>query len=111
VFVIVKTALTTAASPPLTGAPKVSANWAQIRGGAAIAHPMNGSLDGAVADVVPVLGLPPNMRVGTVTAYTDKLSHRIEHPRYREAAGVSDLKENLAQFKADALPDADSEED
>ena len=73
-FVIAKTALTTAASLPLTGAPKVSGNWPQIRGGAAIAHLMNGSLDGAIADVVPVLSLPPNMRVGTVTAYTDKLT-------------------------------------
>jgi hypothetical protein len=93
------------------GAPKVSANWAQIRVGAAIAHLMNGSLDGAVAEVVPVLGLPPNMRVATVTAYTDKLSRRLEHPQYREATGVSELKEHLAHFKADALPDDDSEED
>jgi hypothetical protein len=93
------------------GAPKVSANWAQIRVGAGIAHLLNGSLDGAVAQVEPVLALPPSMRVATVTAYTERLRRRLEHPRYHDATGVRDLGERLAQFKADALPDTESQED
>ena len=93
------------------GAPKVSANWAQIRVGAGIAHLLNGSLDGAVAEVEPVLALPPGMRVATVTAYTERLRRRLEHPRYNGAAGVRELGERLAQFKADALPDTESQED
>ena len=40
------------------GVPKVSANWAQIRISAGIAHLLNGSLDGAVTEVEPVLALP-----------------------------------------------------
>ena len=93
------------------GAPKVLANWAQIRAGAGIAHLLNGSLDGAVAEVEPVLALPPSMRVATVTAYTERLRRRLEHPRYNGAAGVHELSGRLAQFNSDALSDTESEED
>ena len=93
------------------GAPKVSANWAQIRVGAGIAHLLNGSLDGAVAEVEAVLALPPSMRVATVTAYTERLRRRLGHPRYNGAAGVHELTERLVQFHADALSDIESEED
>jgi hypothetical protein len=40
------------------GAPRVPATWAQIRVGAGIAHLLNGSPDGAAAEVEPVLALP-----------------------------------------------------
>ena len=93
------------------GAPRVAANWAQIRVGAGIAHLLNGSLDGAVAEVEPVLALPPGMRVATVTAYTDRLRRRLEHPRYYDAVGVRELGQRLAQFNAEALPDTESQED
>ena len=93
------------------GAPKVSANWAQIRVSAGIAHLLNGHLDGAAAEVEPVLALPSSMRVATVTAYTERLRRRLEHPRYNGAAGVRELGERLVQFNADALSDTDSQED
>jgi hypothetical protein len=51
------------------------------------------------------------MRVATVTAYTERLRRRLEHPQYNGAAGVCELSERLAQFNADALPDIDSQED
>jgi hypothetical protein len=95
----------------LAGAPKVPANWAQIRVGAGIAHLLHGSLDGAVAEVEPVLALPPGMRVATVTAYTERLRRRLGHPRYNGASGVRELGERLAQFNADALSDLESDED
>jgi DNA-binding transcriptional regulator YiaG len=94
-----------------TGAPKVAANWAQIRAGAGIAHLLKGSLDGAITEVEPVLALSSGMRVATVTAYTERLRRRLEHPRYNGAAGVHELTERLMQFHADALPDIESEED
>jgi DNA-binding transcriptional regulator YiaG len=93
------------------GAPKVSANWAQIRVSAGIAHLLNGHLDGAAAEVEPVLALPSSMRVATVTAYTERLRRRLEHPRYNGASGVRELGERLVQFNADALSDTDSQED
>lgn len=93
------------------GAPRVPATWAQIRIGAGIAHLLNGSPDGAAAEVEPVLALPPGMRVATVTAYTERLRRRLEHPRYNRAAGIRDLADRLAQFNADALSDPESPED
>jgi hypothetical protein len=93
------------------GAPRVSATWAQIRVGAGMAHLLNGSPDGAAAEVEPVLALPPGMRVATVTAYTERLRRRLEHPRYDGAAGIRDLADRLAQFNADALSDPESQED
>ena len=93
------------------GAPKVPANWAQIRLSAGMAHLLKGSLDGAAAEAEPVLALPPGMRVATVTAYTERLRRRLGHPRYNGAAGVRELGERLVQFNADALSDIDSPED
>src|SRR5207344_2921374 len=68
---------------------------------AGMAHLLNGSPDGAAAEVEPVLALPPGMRVATVTAYTERLRRRLEHPRYDGAAGVRDLADRLARFNAD----------
>jgi len=93
------------------GAPKVPANWAQIRLSAGMAHLLKGSPDGAAAEAEPVLALPPGMRVATVTAYTERLRRRLGHPRYNGAAGVRELGERLVQFNADALSDIDSPED
>ena len=68
-------------------------------------------MTGAAAEAEPVLALPPGMRVATVTAYTERLRRRLEHPRYNGAAGIRELSERLVQFNADALPDIDSPED
>jgi hypothetical protein len=87
------------------GQPMVAANWAQIRIGAASAHLMQDSLDGVIAEVEPVLALPPNMRVATVTAYTERLRERLKHSRYDGAAGVVELRDRLAQFSAEAFQD------
>ena len=90
------------------GAPKVAANWAQIHVGAGLAYLMKDSLDGAIAEVEPVLTLPASMRVATVTAYTERLSRRLQQPRYHEAGGVRELRERLAQFGAEALQEEKS---
>jgi hypothetical protein len=72
---------------------------------------MNGSVDGAAAEIEPVLALPSSMRVATVTAYTERFRRRLGNPRFDGAAGVPELAQRLAQFYADALPDLESEED
>ena len=72
---------------------------------------MRDSLDGAIEEVKPVLALPPSMRVATVTAYTERLSKRLQQIRYNDAAGVQELRERLAQFYAAALQDTESRKD
>lgn len=49
------------------GGGKVTATWAQVRAGAAIAHLLKDSLDGAAGQLGPVLELPPDQRISTVT--------------------------------------------
>lgn len=87
------------------GQPMVAANWAQIRIGAASAYLMLDSLDGTIAEVEPVLAIPPNMRVATVTAYAERLRALLWHSRFNGAVGVRELRERLVQFGAEAFQD------
>ena len=45
------------------------ATWARVRAGAAIAYLMMDSLDGAAAQIAPILELAPELRINTVTGY------------------------------------------
>lgn len=92
------------------GDPMVRANWAQIRVGSALAHLDRGDLDAATAEVAPVLDLPPELRVATVTAYTDNLSRRLASPRLRGVRQAEELRTAARQFAADALPEDLNEE-
>jgi transcriptional regulator with XRE-family HTH domain len=92
------------------GEPVIRANWAQIRVGAALAHLDLCDLDAATAEVAPVLKLPPELRVATVTAYTDNLSRRLAAPRLRGVRQAEELRAAALQFAAEALPDDPAEE-
>jgi transcriptional regulator with XRE-family HTH domain len=83
----------------------VPANWAQVRLGAAYAHLALGSLDAAVAEVAPVLDLPPEMRIATVTAYMDTLHRKLSTGRYRDSGAADELRQRIRAFNAGALPD------
>lgn len=80
------------------GAPRVPANWAQIRVGAGIARLMQGELDAAEAEVAPVFDLPVGLRVATVTAYTERLDRHLRHERFRRSPIAVDLRERLGEF-------------
>jgi uncharacterized membrane protein len=84
----------------------VTANWAQIRVGSGIAHILNGSLDGAVAEVTPVLALPPDRRVSTVTGYMDNLLRRLEHSTLKGNKGAAELYHGIIEFNTQALVDS-----
>ena len=86
-----------------SGAPLVAATWAQIRVGAGIAHLIKGSLDGAVEQVTPVLSLPSELRVSTVTAYMDDLDLRLRDPRLHRTKAALDLREAVREFNDTAL--------
>jgi transcriptional regulator with XRE-family HTH domain len=92
------------------GEPMVRANWAQIRVGSALAYLDQGDLDAAAAEVAPVLELPPELRVATVTAYTDNLSRRLASSRLRGVRGAEELRVAARQFATEALPDDLTEE-
>jgi hypothetical protein len=82
------------------GAPKVSATWAQVRAGAAMAHLMLDSLDGAADQIAPVLELAPDMRIGTVTGYLKSLDHMLSQPRFADSGAAAALRQQIAEFNS-----------
>lgn len=93
------------------GAPMAPPTWAQIRVGAGIAHLMNGSLEGAIAEVTPMLSLDPEFRMATVTRHLANLGQRLRHPRFKGVSMASELREAIREFNAEALRDEDLTED
>jgi tetratricopeptide (TPR) repeat protein len=86
-----------------SGDPFNRANWAQIRVGAGIAHLMKGSLDAAIDEVTPVLALPPELRISTVTAYLEKLDRQLREPRFDGDSDVAALRQRIQDFNSAAL--------
>jgi hypothetical protein len=86
------------------GEPKVLANWAQIRVGAAMAHLASDSLDGTIEEVAPVFALEPEFRVSTVTAYMTRLSRRLDRAKFDGSGAAADLKTSIVEFNRTALP-------
>ncbi|WP_211261453.1 hypothetical protein [Pseudonocardia acaciae] len=96
-------AASTAEAEWRSGGPRVRATWAQVRMGAGIAHLMNGSLDEVVEEVTPVLTLPPELRVATVTAYVDRLDRSLGRNQFRGSKMVLELRKGLREFSARAV--------
>jgi hypothetical protein len=73
------------------GGGKVTATWAQVRAGAAMAHLLKDSLDGAAGQLAPVMELPPDERIRTVTGYLDEISVMIRARRFAGSAAAVEL--------------------
>jgi hypothetical protein len=84
------------------GAPKVPATWVQVTFGAAMAHLMLDSLDGADHQVTTVLELPPEMRIGTVTGYLESLDQMLSQPRFAGSGLAAALRQQIAEFNSAA---------
>lgn len=82
------------------GGGKVTATWAQVRAGAAMAHLLKDSLDGAAGQLAPVLELPPDHRIRTVTGYLDEISGMIRARRFAGSALAAQLGERISEFNA-----------
>ena len=85
-----------------TGDPRNPANWAQVRVGAAMAHLMKNSLDGAAEEVIPVLDLHPNLRIETVTGYLRDLDQLLDQPRFSGSKAAAELREQIREFNSTA---------
>jgi tetratricopeptide (TPR) repeat protein len=88
------------------GAPRNPSTWAQVRIGAAIAHLAQGSLDGAAEQVGPVLALPPEMRITTVTGWLADLDQVLSRPQFADSRLAGGIRREVHQFRADALREA-----
>jgi hypothetical protein len=75
-----------------------------VRIGAAITHLLKDSLDGAVEQVTPMLAMPPEFRIATVTRWLAELDHRLSSGRYARSPIASSLRQQISDFNANALP-------
>jgi hypothetical protein len=80
------------------GGPKALATWAQVRAGAAMAYLMLDSLDGAAAQIAPVLELPAEMRIETVTGYLRTLDQMLSQPRFADSGQAAVLRQQISDF-------------
>jgi hypothetical protein len=86
------------------GGAKVPATWAQVRAGAAMAYLLKNSLDGAASQLAPVLGLPPDQRISTVTGYLDEISGMLRAQRFAGSPLAVRLGEQIRGFNALPAP-------
>jgi hypothetical protein len=82
------------------GGGKVTATWAQVRAGAAMAHLLKDSLDGAAGQLAPVLELPGDQRIRTVTGYLDEISIMLRARPFAGSAVAAQLSEQITEFNA-----------
>jgi transcriptional regulator with XRE-family HTH domain len=87
-----------------SGDPPIPGTWAQIRIGAAIAHLLKDSLDGATEQVTPMLGLAAEYRIATVTGWLADLDRNLAHPRFARNAQAESLRQQIRDFTIGALP-------
>ena len=85
------------------GDPHIPGTWAQVRIGAAIAHLIKGSLDGAVEQVTPMLTLSPEFRIATVTGWLIDLDKRLASKRLALSPEGACLRQQIGDFNAIAL--------
>jgi hypothetical protein len=93
----------------LSAGPHVPAALAQIRVGAAIAHLAKGELEGAADEVAPVLALPPELRIATVTGWLADLNQRPSTSRYMRDPAATDLRQQIRDFSTLAVTDRPEE--
>ncbi len=86
-----------------TGAPWVYGTWAQVRIGAAIAHVGDGEAEGAAQEIAPVLAIPSDYRVVTITDRLAYVNRLLQAPRYRDNHAAADLGDQIAEFCASSL--------
>ena len=86
-----------------SGCPWVYGTWAQVRIGAAIAHVRNGEAEGAAGEIAPVLSLPAEYRVVTLTDRLLYVNQLLREPRYRNNPAATNLSATIAEFCASSL--------
>lgn len=89
-----------------SGDPPIPGTWAQIRIGAAIAHLLKNSLDGAAEQVTPMLAMAPEYRIATVTGWLADLDEHLVKSRFADNAQAQALRQQIRDFISTALPPA-----
>jgi hypothetical protein len=85
------------------GVPRVTGTWAQVRLGAGIARIIADDLQGALAEITPVMTLAPEYRMATITAYTAQIDKRLQQRRFAHNVTATDIRSRVREFNAEAL--------
>jgi hypothetical protein len=93
---------TTADAAWASGAARVTGTWAQVRLGAAIARIMMADLDGALAEITPVMTLAPEFRMATITGYTRQIDQRLRQRRFLRDGTAIAIRSQIRDFHAAA---------
>jgi transcriptional regulator with XRE-family HTH domain len=85
------------------GEPWAYGTWAQIRIGSGIAHLLAGRVDGAASELVPILGMPPERRLTTLTTRLGEVDMRLRDGRYQGSTEVAALRQQIAGYRVQAI--------
>lgn len=85
------------------GGAQVTATWAQVRAGSALAYLLKDSLDGAASQLAPVLELAPELRIETVTGWMDEISAMLADPRFSGSSLGGELRQQVREFCSSAV--------
>lgn len=87
-----------------SGEPQIPRTWAQVRVGAAIAQLHRGQLDAAQAEVAPVLAMPEDLRIATVTGGLADLDSQLAVSKHHDSTLATGMRRQIRAFTAAALP-------
>jgi hypothetical protein len=90
--------------------PKAFGTWAHFQIAAARAHVLTGSLDAAIGHVMPVLTMPQEFRISTLTSNLAILDCLLASRQFSKSAGVSPLREQIRDFATSSPADANEME-
>lgn len=93
-----------------TERPRAFGTWAHFRIAVAKAHILVGSVEGAMEQVSPVLDLPQEYHISTLTGDFTTLDSLLTDRRFNKSHEVASLREMLRGFK-DSIPEPANEED
>lgn len=86
-----------------SGEAYVHGTWAQIRFGAGNAYVMMGDLYGAADQIAPVMTMPTELRMATITNYLVEMDARLKDRRFHGSDTASDLRDQIREFTSAAL--------
>ena len=65
-----------------------------------MARLMMDSLDGAAAEIAPVLELAPELRIHTITGYLDDDDEILQQPRFAGSGVAAGLRQQIREFNS-----------
>jgi len=89
--------------------PRAFGTWAHFRIAVASAHILIGSVEGAIEQVSPVLGLPQEYHISTLTGHLSALDTLLADQRFDKSHEVASLRELLRGFEDNTSEQANEE--